>query len=388
MQKDKTQKIAVQGACFLVIWFAIVIALLTAYGYGNEKIVNKLIQERTMQELEVYGAAIAGDSDFLNSPAQSVYLDEIRQDVYQNQVFFVLAKYPDEVSYYGGASEHQELLTGNLWDNLESAAKSESDWVVFERYIEKRQSEDVVIEESGMELLVGATPIAGTEYVLLMGVEDAYLEQQEASAMGAVKVFPILIGLTLVAVIVVFEYYNFSTRRQASEHSKEMEDKADTDQLTGLYNKMATERKIKEYMQKYPDSQALMIIIDVDNFKKINDTMGHSFGDEVLSKLGVQVQAMFRVTDIIGRTGGDEFIVFLKRIPDEIIVREGKKLETFFKNFEVGEYVKYSVTASLGAAVFPGDAKDFEGLYKAADKALYVAKNRGKNCIAFYGEEQ
>ena len=90
-----------------------------------------------------------------------------------------------------------------------------------------------------------------------------------------------------------------------------LEDKADTDLLTDLNNKMATERKIREYMEKYPDKQGVLFVLDVDNFKKINDTMGHAFGDEVLRSLAVRLQSMFRATDIVGRTGGDEFMVFL-----------------------------------------------------------------------------
>ena len=130
-------------------------------------------------------------------------------------------------------------------------------------------------------------------------------------------------------------------------------------------------------------------MVDVDNFKKINDTLGHAFGDEVLRNLGIRLKSMFRVTDIIGRIGGDEFLVFLKDVrDDESIEHEGKKLEQFFHHFEVGEYVKYSVTASIGGAVFPRDANTFEDLYKAADSAVYVSKKHGKNQLSFYHKDK
>ena len=81
-------------------------------------------------------------------------------------------------------------------------------------------------------------------------------------------------------------------------------------------------------------------------------------------------------------------MVFLKNIKDEeTIRREVGRMERFFYNFKAGEYVKYSVTASIGCAVFPRDADNFEDLYKAADKAVYKAKRRGKNQIALYTEE-
>ena len=167
-----------------------------------------------------------------------------------------------------------------------------------------------------------------------------------------------------------------------------MEDKADTDLLTGLNNKLATERKIKDYMAQNPKTQSMMFLLDIDNFKKINDTMGHAFGDEVLRSLGQQIGANFRATDIIGRIGGDEFMIFLKGIEDETVIRkEAKKIENFFKGFQAGEYVKYAATASIGAAIFPHDGADFETLYKAADQGLYKAKKRGKNQLAFYKDE-
>ena len=176
-------------------------------------------------------------------------------------------------------------------------------------------------------------------------------------------------------------------RIAAAKSNKQLEEKADSDLLTGLGNKLATERRIKEYMADYPDSLAVMFVLDIDNFKKINDTMGHAFGDEVLRELGRQIGVNFRVTDIIGRTGGDEFTIFLKNLKDDSnTIREAQKLEYFFRHFQVGDYVKYSATASIGAAVFPADGSDFETLYKAADAALYKAKKRGKNQLAFFDD--
>ena len=132
----------------------------------------------------------------------------------------------------------------------------------------------------------------------------------------------------------------------------------------------------------------MLFILDIDNFKKINDTMGHAFGDEVLRSLGQQIGVIFRATDIIGRIGGDEFMIFLKGVSDkQAVYKEAKKVENFFKNFQAGEYVKYAATASIGVAIFPHEGNDFETLYKAADQGLYKAKKRGKNQLAFYRDE-
>ena len=131
-----------------------------------------------------------------------------------------------------------------------------------------------------------------------------------------------------------------------------------------------------------------MFILDIDNFKKVNDTMGHAFGDVLLKTLGKEIKSEFRVTDIVGRMGGDEFMIFLKDMKDDgIIEREAIRLTNFFQDFRAGEeYVKYSASASIGAAVYPDDAKNFKDMYLAADQALYRAKKRGKRQLAFYDE--
>lgn len=232
-------------------------------------------------------------------------------------------------------------------------------------------------------------PTGINHWYMFMGVNESYINQLESKAWKNARSMLI----QLLVVIAVFGgavvTVNIVSKVHNTEKSKALEDKADTDLLTELNNKIATERKIKEYLFEHPDEQAMMFVLDIDNFKKINDTKGHVFGDEVLRTLGMRIKAEFRVSDVIGRTGGDEFTIFLKNIKDDhLIEREGKRVERFFQNFQAGDYVKYSVTASIGAAIYPRDGSDFEELYKAADHALYIAKRRGKNQLAFYGSEK
>lgn len=230
-------------------------------------------------------------------------------------------------------------------------------------------------------------PVGIGNLTLLAGVEKSYVDamvKRDWSPNNAM-VWQIVVVLFLFVGAIVTIY--ILSQKKSNEKGKELANKADTDLLTGLYNKIATERKIKEHMAEHPDEMGLLFVLDIDNFKKINDTMGHAFGDEVLRTLGWRIKAEFRATDIVGRTGGDEFTIFLCNMKTEEIIRaEASRVERFFKDFKAGESVKYSATASIGAAIFPTDAKDFEGLYKAADKALYVAKKRGKNQLAFYGD--
>ncbi len=272
----------------------------------------------------------------------------------------------------------------NLWSNLNEA---ESDTAAVRAELESRKEGAFEASAGKENRTLVYVPVSAGEWMFVAGLDQAYVDRQEKNLWentGRV------LGIVLIAVVVfgvVFVVTNISGRIKNAANSKVLEEKADTDLLTGLNNKLATERKIKEYMQENPNELAMMFLLDIDNFKKINDTMGHAFGDEVLRTLGKKISGNFRMTDIIGRTGGDEFTIFLKALKDDSnTLREAQKLITFFRNFQVGEYTKYSATASIGAAVFPAHGKDFETLYKAADQALYKAKKRGKNQLAFYDD--
>ncbi len=237
------------------------------------------------------------------------------------------------------------------------------------------------------EYFVTFSKIPKSNYALMIGFGKEMVDKNELREYSGIiskMVQPIIIYIIFVLVVTILNIIQIYISNKNTEDLKDM---AETDQLTGLKNKLATETEIKEYIAEYPDSLAMMFIVDIDNFKKINDTMGHAFGDEVLRELGRNIGINFRVSDIIGRTGGDEFTIFLKNLKEDAnTLREAQKLIYFFKHFQVGDYVKYSVTASIGAAVFPEHGSDFDALYKSADAALYKSKKRGKAQLSFFDD--
>lgn len=226
------------------------------------------------------------------------------------------------------------------------------------------------------------------DFIILSANEQMLSRKVSDRAKPTAIVVNVIYLILSVFAVVVFAINIFNATTHARTN-KELQDKAESDLLTGLLNKIATEEKIKSYLQgDGQERTSMMFVLDIDNFKNINDTMGHAFGDEVISELGRQLSAEFRVTDIVGRTGGDEFTIFLKDMKDDKIVHaEAERVLNIFKNFKVGEYTKYFATASIGVALYPQDADSFETLYKAADQALYKAKSRGKNQMAFYREK-
>lgn len=276
---------------------------------------------------------------------------------------------------------------GNIWENIAENSRTE---------VSKARNKMKVMDSGRADLSAGDldnamfyVPLGVQRWYFIANFEQSYIGRQEKLMWQDAGNMIYQVTGIMALFIVLFMIINIIGKIRSEGNSRALEEKADTDLLTGLSNKIATERKIREYMAKNPDSLAMMFVLDIDNFKKINDTMGHAFGDEVLRTLGKRIGTNFRVTDIIGRTGGDEFTIFLKSLKDDSITRrEAQKLVEFFQNFEAGEYVKYSATASIGAAIFPADGKDFETLYKAADQALYKAKERGKNQLAFYNERE
>lgn len=286
-----------------------------------------------------------------------------------------------------GTYDSNYLKNGNLWNGIKEISSTG---------IEKIQGqissymagcfETVSKEGEEYKTLVYA-PVKINQWAVIIGVDQDFVYKKELNYWKeSRKMLYQLLGV-LTFFFAVFLIFNYISKKKDAERDKQLREKANTDLLTGLTNKLATERLIKEYMEQNPDSMGMMFIIDIDNFKKINDTLGHAFGDEVLRTFGRNIGSVFRVTDIIGRTGGDEFTIFLKFLKtDENTLQEAKKLVNFFANFTAGEYVKYSATASIGAAVFPAHGADFNTLYKAADKALYKAKQRGKNQLAFYDD--
>lgn len=168
----------------------------------------------------------------------------------------------------------------------------------------------------------------------------------------------------------------------------ELQYKAERDLLTGLYNKTTTELLISK--QLTPDKgtavAGALFIIDIDNFKTINDRLGHLYGDAVLSELSENLQKLFRDSDIVGRIGGDEFLVFSKGLQSKSAVT--KKAESicaaFLQTYANEKSEGYTVSSSVGIALLPDDGDSFDALFKCADIALYTAKAQGKNRYSFF----
>lgn len=163
----------------------------------------------------------------------------------------------------------------------------------------------------------------------------------------------------------------------------EMQSLIELDALTGLLNRGTVVKRVSEHLRlSGVGARHGLIMLDLDNFKLINDSLGHQYGDQVLKDVADSLKNVLRKNDLCGRLGGDEFVVFLTDIPPEPELE--KKLEVLrgaaAKDYAAG----LKITASLGLARYPQDGKSFSDLYGKADLALYEAKRLGRDRYVIY----
>lgn len=162
------------------------------------------------------------------------------------------------------------------------------------------------------------------------------------------------------------------------------------DVLTRLPNRvLGRDRMERAMMLAYRQrGKAALLLVDIDHFKWINDSFGHSVGDSLLQSVAGRIQSCIRAVDTLSRQGGDEFLVVLAGLEDpEIVNRVGAQiLERIGEPFVIGEH-ELAVTASIGIAIFPDDGSDFDTLFKRAGSATHYAKESGRNAYRFFTEQ-
>ncbi len=176
---------------------------------------------------------------------------------------------------------------------------------------------------------------------------------------------------------------------ESKKAQQELQIKAERDPLTKLYNKEVTQVLIDDYIYSHKnESLNALFLIDLDNFKSANDQRGHIFGDELLVEVSKKLTHLFRIDDVVGRIGGDEFMVFMKNIVDVAGVesKANEICKALHISFENKNKTMSNISSSVGISLFPGQAKTYADLYQKADIALYMAKEKGKDTYVIYTE--
>lgn len=220
-----------------------------------------------------------------------------------------------------------------------------------------------------------------TDEVYSIIAENTMMEQHTMSFMEMVQTYPILfvilgaVSVALVAMIIILK-----TNRKKDQEIYRARLAAERDSITGLYNRLSYELTVEEFLRTgQAGKSAAFVMIDIDDFKTVNDTKGHSYGDQMLCALADTLYEKLNSKAILSRMGGDEFSVFL---PDtdsrEQVLHTIEVLHQALRNGTNGHM---EIACSIGIAFWPEHGRTFEELYKSADSALYEAKNAGKNKI-------
>lgn len=165
-------------------------------------------------------------------------------------------------------------------------------------------------------------------------------------------------------------------------------DELQYDSLTGVYNKKTITDAAVKLLKEEKHNNVTIVVLDVDHFKNINDTYGHLYGDKVLARIGQKLKEVVGDDGLVGRIGGDEFMLVLNRINDDQMLRSVlRAVRTQIKWEFVEDFSDFSITVSIGAAICPNNGHEFEDLFQKADYCLYIAKEKGRDRYVYFRDE-
>lgn len=160
---------------------------------------------------------------------------------------------------------------------------------------------------------------------------------------------------------------------------------AEHDHLTGVYNRGGGTFLIRSSVER--QESGMFMIVDIDNFKNVNDTYGHQKGDEILRKAAETLRNSFKSSDIVMRMGGDEFIIYAVGMVDYTVCETRlERMSKALHNIWISEKDGSFVTASIGAVINDGSYPTYDSLYETADRYLYQSKEKGKDCFTLLGK--
>ena len=170
--------------------------------------------------------------------------------------------------------------------------------------------------------------------------------------------------------------------------SKELIEELHCDSLTGVYNKKTITEYAKNLVKQEKKNRVTIVILDIDHFKEVNDTFGHLFGDKILHRVGNRLRSLVGDDGVVGRIGGDEFMIVFNGINDDTILRGRlRSIRTQIKWEFANDFEKTHITTSIGASIYPNNGTDYEDLFKKADYCLYLAKEKGRDRYVFFRDE-
>ena len=241
----------------------------------------------------------------------------------------------------------------------------------------KQKSNLVLIKTNNKSLYLAYSPLKINDWMVGY-VVDVHTAQESYTFIAQYEtLLASFLGFIVLSLIAYLAYSN-------SKENKYLIQLSQIDPLTSVYNKETTQVLIEQKLKN--KESAVFLILDVDAFKAVNDNYGHAVGDKVLAQLGKLFKNHFRQTDIVGRIGGDEFIILIQ---DENIAESRiRSLLEKVNELKIEELQGFTLSISIGIAFAPNHGTTFIELYRHADHALYQTKRSGKNNYKIYENDE
>ena len=284
------------------------------------------------------------------------------------------------ISCDSGASYRKININDNVYDfYIKSGEVAEGTMAQAKTNIKKQKSGILVLKNESDVRYLAYEPLHINNWMLCYMVPQKKAQEGFQFIRSREMLLFAIIGVGVITFLILIFQRSFIRQ-------KKMREIASRDGLTQLYNKVGTEHLIKEWLHSdRSKAGGVFMMMDVDYFKQINDTYGHAVGDRVLYKVGHLLKSSFRENDIVGRIGGDEFLIFMEGVTSEqFAVRRMENLQQYLRELPIEELEGHVLTCSMGAAFAPKDGTTFEELYKHADEALYVTKRNGRDGFSIY----
>ena len=305
------------------------------------------------------------------------------EDIYGGAGYSLIVTADGEIVAYDGSEKYRRIqLDDNIFSYYAQMTFLEGDTFEMMRDgFANRISGSVKLGRDGDFRYLSYAPIDANDWMMCYIVPEKIVE---APYRTITRYETILLGMVLLGMAALVAYvFCMMLKRQ-----KELEQAAQVDALTGILNKQSTETAIDGWLQEAHQKKQVFLMLDVDKFKEINDRYGHAAGDAALRQVGQTLVRLFRENDIVGRIGGDEFVILMKEVSS---IRDAElkaeALCVLFRSLHPeGCPDEVHLSCSIGLVEVPEHVgSSYMELYQKADQALYEAKRRGRNCWVRHG---
>lgn len=306
-------------------------------------------------------------------------VDDMSQTLFGNvtdeQGYYLIVSTAGEISFYGGSEENRKIKPQDRLFAYYTRLKMNNDELEQMKNDFKNQAVGSLQQghmKNANYLVYEPTGINSWMLFYVVSKNEACQPYDYIMLSGLLFACIVLVG----GIMLLRMIWKNNTRSQIG-----LIKDAQTDALTGLLNKRSTREKVDEWLAGEGRFQShAFLMVDVDKFKDINDIFGHAAGDEVLREIGKLLKLYFRDGDVVGRIGGDEFVILMKGISSkEDVLQRAEGLCRGMNSLQVDALGDHPVTISMGIAMSPKDGNNFMELYVSADEALYHVKRNGRN---------